>query len=336
MHDRAGHQCCVTVIRLRTGYNRAVRAPSVAELFSPQSLGLWTGTDPCANPPTATEAQCANTGVLPGQYGNISRSPAGQYNAIYGGNQTLDVETADTFTFGVVVNPLDTMQFSVDYWDIQIEDTISNVFAETSLNQCVANGGGLCDNIHRGVGGTLWLGTSGFVDSVNQNIGSQHWTGVDLAWAWSLGTNWQFDLIGTYSIKKETTPLPGDPESTYDCAGVISPQCYPNPDWRSTATGTYDSNSWWAVTARWRYYSKIDYVGSTDTLIADGIKAQNYFDLNGVIRFMDTNDVVFGVNNIFDEEPPLMGNTVSTNGNTVVGFFDTLGRYFYADVTFRF
>lgn len=326
----------VDMLRVRTGYNRAVRAPSVAELFSPTGLGLWTGVDPCATAtPVLTEAQCANTGVQPGQYGNISASPAGQYNGLFGGNVNLDVEVAKTFTFGVVVNPLDTMQFSVDYWDIKIDDTIANVQAETSVTQCGINGGALCANVNRGIGGTLWLGQSGFVNSLTQNIGTQQWTGVDVAWAWGIGDNWQLDLIGTYSIKKETTPLPDDPSSAYDCAGIISPICYPNPDWRHTATGTYDSNSWWAITARWRYYSHVAYNGTTDLLIPDGIPAQNYFDLNGVVRFMETNDLVFGVNNVFDEEPPLMGNTLSNNGNTIVGFYDTLGRYFYADVTFR-
>jgi outer membrane receptor protein involved in Fe transport len=325
----------VDMFRVRTGYNRAVRAPSVGELFTPQSLGLWTGTDPCANPTIATAAQCANTGVTPDQYGNISKSPAGQYNATYGGNPGLDVETADTFTFGVVVNPMDTMQFSVDYWDIKIDDTISFVAPETSLAQCVDNGGALCDNINRGVGGTLWLGQSGWVTATNLNIGSQKWQGIDVAWAWSLGTNWNFDLIGTYTLKKETTPLPDDPTSAYDCAGVISAVCYPNPDWRHTATATYDSNSWWAATARWRYYSRVDYEGVTDKIANDNLGAQNYFDLNAVFRFMDTNDVVVGVNNVFDEEPPLLGNTLSNNGNTVVGFYDTLGRFFFADVTFR-
>ncbi len=33
-------------LRFRTGYNRAVRAPSIAELFSPQGRGLWSGVDP--------------------------------------------------------------------------------------------------------------------------------------------------------------------------------------------------------------------------------------------------------------------------------------------------
>ena len=70
-------------------------------------------------------------------------------------------------------------------------------------------------------------------------------------------------------------------------------------------------------------------------LVGDGLSSQSYVDLNAVIRFMDTNDIVLGVNNVFDKSPPLMGNTLSGNGNTIVGFYDTLGRYFFADVTFR-
>ena len=326
----------VDAFRLRTGYNRAVRAPSVAELFSPQNLGLWSGADPCAGAtPDATEAQCARTGVTPDQYGNISISPAGQYNALFGGNPNLGVEKADTFTIGMVINATDTMQFSLDYWQIEIDDTISNVQSEVSLDECIAGSDDLCQNIHRGVGGSLWLGKSGWVDSITQNIGTQTWRGVDLAWAWQLGDHWNFDLIGTYSIEKETVPLPDNPLTAYDCAGVISSVCYPNPDWRHTATATYDSSGWWAATLRWRYFSSIDYDGTTDQIAADELSAQNYFDLNGVIRFMDVHDVTFGVNNILDEDPPLLGNTLSANGNTQVGFFDALGRYFFADVTLR-
>lgn len=332
------------MFRVRTGYNRAVRAPSVAELFSPQSRGLWTGVDPCAtSTPVLTEEQCARTGVLPGQYGNINASPAGQYNALYGGNDELDVETADTYTFGVVINAMATMQISVDYWSIEIDDTITFVGPETSLNQCGVNGGALCDNINRGLGGTLWLGTSGWVVATNQNIGTNTWSGVDLAWAWTLGDSWQFDLMGTYSLEKETTPLPDDPSSAFDCSGVISPECVsrgfgsqPAPDWRHTATATYDSTSWWAATARWRYLGGVDYNGTTDLIVQDQTgDAQNYFDLNAVFRFMDTHDVVVGINNVLDEEPPMMGSTIASNGNTMVGFYDTLGRYLFADVTLR-
>ena len=40
-------------------------------------------------------------------------------------------------------------------------------------------------------------------------------------------------------------------------------------------------------------------------------------------------DFVVGINNIFDKEPPMVG-SLSTNANTIAGFYDTLGRYLFA------
>jgi len=325
----------VDSLRLRTGYNRAVRAPSVAELFTPNNLGLWTGTDPCAGAnPDYTAAQCANTGVTAAQYGSIVPSPAGQYNATYGGNENLSPEKADTFTVGLVWDAMDTMQISVDYWSIKIDDVISSILPEVALEQCGLFGS-LCETIHRSGGGSLWAGTQGWVYATQLNLGSQKWEGVDLAWNWSLGDNWNFDLLGTYQLKKETTPIPNDPDSTYDCAGVVSPICFPSPDWRHVANATYDSQGMWAATLRWRYYSSVDYDGVVDTLADDALGAFNYIDLNGVFRFGETHDVIIGVNNVFDKSAPVVGNTMGANGNTFAGFYDTLGRYFFANLTLR-
>lgn len=325
--------------RVRTGYNRAVRAPNVFELFIPQNLGLWGGVDNCAGEsPEFSEAQCANTGVTPAQYGNIAFSPASQYNALYGGNPDLDPEEADTFTFGVVLQPTDSMQLSVDYWDIEIDDVISNIDPELIVDQC-AEFGTLCENVTRAPNGSLWQGQAGFVTATNVNLGSQHWEGIDLAWTWTLdglGGTWNFDAIGTYMLTKETEPLPDDPNATYDCVGLINVQCFPSPEWRHTATATYDSNEWWAVTARWRFYQDVHYDGVTDTIVNESIGDEQYFDATAVFRFMDTHDLVVGVNNILDEEPPMMGGTLTTNANTISGFYDTLGRYMFANVTFRY
>ena len=159
-----------------------------------------------------------------------------------------------------------------------------------------------------------------------------------MAWNWNLSDHWQFNLIGTYTLERETTPLPDDPTSAFDCAGVISPTCVsrgngsqPSPDWRHVASATYDSSNWWAITARWRYIGAVDYEGATDLIVDDNTDAHNYVDLNAVFRFMDTHDVVVGVNNVFDKEPPMIGGTIASNGNTMVGFYDTLGRFFFAD-----
>jgi outer membrane receptor protein involved in Fe transport len=331
----------VDALRMRAGFNRAVRAPNVAELFSAQAIGLWSGTDPCAGAvPDYTAAQCANMGVSAAQYGNIIASPAGQYNGIFGGNPNLLPEEADTITVGFVIDPMDSLTISVDYWNIEITDTISNIGATTILEQCGLFNT-LCGQITRNPQGNLWQGTAGFVEDTTLNLGEATWEGVDLAASWTmdaLGGTWTTDLIGTYMLTKETTPLPAVPSSAYDCVGTISTRCYPSPDWRHTASVEYDSNESWKIEARWRYFQGVDYVGSTTDTIAQAniSESQSYFDLNGVWRFMDNHDITVGVNNVLDEEPPMVGGTLADNANTIAGFYDTLGRFIFAKATVRF
>jgi iron complex outermembrane receptor protein len=243
----------------------------------------------------------------------------------------------DTFTFGVVIDLMDDMQISIDYGNSKSR-TLSTILIPRRSSISVLCLGVCATPSIVALVAAFGLGRSSWVEATNINLGGQHWQGIDLAWNWGLdawGGNWNFDLIGTYMLKKETTPIPDDPTSTYDCAGVISPVCYPNPDWRHTATATYDSSSWWAITGRWRYYGKVKYEGTTDQIANDNLGAQNYLDLNAVFRFMETHDLVIGVNNVFDKEPPLVGNTLSWNGNTIPGFYDTLGRYLFANMTLR-
>lgn len=340
----------VDMFRVRAGYNRAVRAPNVGELYTPNSLGLWSGSDPCAgdfDPGTAvpepafTAAQCANTGVTAAQYGSIGFSPAGQYNQITGGNDALDPEKADTITAGIVVDLLDNaLTFSVDYWKIEIEDTVTTVGASTILDQC-GNFGLFCDNINRGAGGSLWL-QSGWVVNTTLNVGEQTWEGVDLAASYvfeALGGSFRTSLIGTYMLTKETVTLPADPGTAYDCVGLISESCFPTPEWRHSLSVNYDSNEWWAVGMKWRYMGGVDYEDGTDVLAAKGIDAFNYIDLNATFRFLENSDLVVGISNVMDEEPPLMGSSLSGawgNANTVAGFYDTLGRFMFMNATFRF
>lgn len=347
----------VEMFRVRAGYNRAVRAPNVSELFTPNSLGLWSGSDPCAGDlvftdadgdgeddvpaPAFTEQQCANTGVAVGQYGSVGFSPAGQYNQITGGELKLDPETADTITAGVVIDPIDNLTISVDYWSIEIEDQISTLGAATVLEQC-GEAGLLCDLINRGAGGSLWL-QSGWVVNITGNYGKQKWEGVDLAASWmleALSGSFRTSMVGTYLLTKETTPIAENEATAYDCKGVISEQCYPAPEWRHTLGVTYDSNEWWTVGLKWRYIGSVDYEGTRDKIANKELSsAFNYFDVNATFTFLENSDIVIGINNFLDEEPPLLGSTVGNawgNANTVAGFYDTLGMFAFANVTFRF
>lgn len=332
----------ITDWKIRASYNRAVRAPNVSELYSVQGLGLWSGSDPCAGTtPELSAAQCANTGVTASQYGTIAANPASQYNGFFGGNADLKPEVADTVSFGVVANPFDGFNFSIDYWDIQVDDVIGAVNGELTVRQCALTGDPqFCNAITRAPGtGSLWRGEAGFVSSLTINQAQRHWRGVDLS------SNYETDLgpgkltaklIGTYSLKKEYQPLPGLDSATYDCSGMFNTKCFAQPDWRHSLTVSYTTGDFWTASAKWRYFGAVDHDGAVDKLVATGIGSQSYLDLTGAFEINNHISLLVGVNNVLDREPPLVGGTLSENGNTVAGFYDTLGRYIHASVTMRF
>jgi len=335
----------IELARIRAGFNRAVRAPNVAELFSVNNLGLWAGADPCAGAtPEYSLEQCARTGVTAAQYGSIVASPADQYNQVTGGNVNLDVEEADTITIGLVLTPTDNLTVSLDYWSIEIENTIATVGAENIVRQCATNGS-LCSSITRGPTGNLWQGEIPRVFNGLQNIGTNEWEGVDVAGSWfmdAMGGTFDVKLAGTYMLTKEVEILPGE---AFDCVGLISSRCYPSPEWRHTLTASYDSNEWWAVTARWRYFDGVDYDGALISKRSEGAdaitqgnvsSAESYLDLNATFRFLGDSELLVGINNVLDEEPPLVGGTLASNANSIAGFYDTLGQYLFAQATFRF
>jgi outer membrane receptor protein involved in Fe transport len=327
--------------KIRASYNRAVRAPNVGELFAPQTNGLWGGTDGCSGAtPKYSAAQCALTGVTAAQYGKISASPAGQYNGVFGGNPDLKPEVADTMSFGIVGQPLDNLNFSVDYWDIQLDEVIGNVSAQLTVDQCALTGAAaFCGNIKRAPTGSLWLGNAGFVQATNINLASRHWRGIDVSSNYEqevFGGKLTVKMIGSINLKKEYESLPGNDSATYDCSGNVSIDCFAQPKWRHTLSASYTTGEWWSATAKWRYYGQVDYEGTVDQLIPNGIGAQSYLDLVGSFDLNDHVSFLAGVNNVMDKEPPMVGLTLSTNANTVSGYYDTLGRYLHASVTVRF
>ncbi len=341
-------------IRVRGGYNRAIRAPNVGELFSEQQISLWGGEDPCAGAtPTFTLAQCQNTGVTAAQYGSITASPAAQYNQFSGGNPNLEPEQADTWTLGVVATPLSNLSVSLDYYNIELTDRIGSIGAGTILRFCGLTGDPfLCDKVNRNAStGDLWLGsslaTSGYIENLSDNFGDLTWSGIDLVVNYgfdALGGSFSTSFNGSYALEREIAPLPGvNEDATYDCAGLINGSCQ-TPEWRHTARVSYTQDTWWDVSVRWRRVGELDYTetdgtaGSTDLLLVNNgnkLDAFDYFDVTGTLDLTDNAYLVVGVNNVLDEEPPLVGSTLALNGNAPGGY-DQIGRFLHATINVNF
>lgn len=341
------------MVRLRGGFNHAIRAPSINNLFNAQRTALFVGADPCAGAaPTLTQAQCANTGVSAAQYGNVPANPAGQQNQFIGGDPNLQPEEADTFTFGVVLSPIQDLTVTMDYYDIEIEDTISTITAPTILQFCGITGDPfLCQNINRNpISGDIWRSTNQFVTNLTSNFGGLSTRGIDL------GVNYGFDALGgrinlalngSYLIEFETDPLPGvNSQAIFDCAGVINPACLSTqPDWRHVVTARYSRGDYTA-NLRWRYFGEQEYRDEISGLLtADpitaangGIDAFNYLDISGSVAIGSFTTVTVGVNNVFDREPPLVsGAGLGANGNgNAPGAYDQAGRFIFSNVSFTF
>jgi len=353
-----GEWAPISDIRFRGSYNRAVRAPNVVELFSAQSVGLAGSTDPCAGPAVNglvngfTAAQCARTGVSAGQFGNILANPAEQYNGFLGGNPDLSPETADSYTFGVVLQPsfLPRFALTVDYFDIQLTNAIGTIGADTIINQCVSTGDPFfCTRVQRDAQGSLFLTPNGFIRDVNTNVGGLSTRGIDVNASYSLPVgnlgSFAFSFVGTYLESLEVNPLA---ELRFDCAGFFGSQCgTPNPEWRHKARVSFNTAEGLGLSVQWRHFSAVDndQLSEDEDLNNPGfnqpgqrqIDSQDYFDLVLTARIGDNYSFRVGANNLLDKDPPsLVTPAPFGNGNTYPQVYDALGRYLFAGVTMTF
>jgi outer membrane receptor protein involved in Fe transport len=348
-------------IRFRAGFNHAVRAPSIQELYSSSGVVLDGTMDPCAGTtPTATAAQCALTGVTAAQYGHIAANTSNQYNGLEGGNPNLKPEKSDTTTLGFVVTPqnLPRFSFSLDHFDIKVTDVIGTAGADLILTQCLQTGNPFyCGKVVRAPGtGSLWLGSNGYVLDTAFNLGRLQTSGFDLAARYSLPLDrWgrvAVDFSGTLLDHFTTQPLPTG--GSYDCAGRYGVICNastggaPAPKFRGTTRLTWDTP--WAVSASaaWRHIDSVavDSASSNSFLAgtvnpADAtLPAFDYIDLTASVRIRQRYTLRLGVNNLMDLQPPLVGSghleAVYGNGNTYPEVYDALGRYVFMGLTAAF
>ena len=69
----------------------------------------------------------------------------------------------------------------------------------------------------------------------------------------------------------------------------------------------------------------------------DKIPTYNYMDLGVTYNLRKGVQIVGGINNVFDKEPPLApGQQNNDYGAGFYGFYDSLGRYLHASVQFTF
>ena len=334
-------------IRFRASLNTAVRAPSIGELFSPQGEGFPGATDPCSSAfsgDATLRALCEATGVPAANVGSaLIDPPSGQVRQVSGGNPNLTEETAETLTVGFVASPnfIEGLTFSVDYFDIEIEDVISAFGggANNVINTCYTDAGlggvgsPFCNVIQRGTSGQITE-----VSVTSQNVALLTLTGVDVSaeYTYDAGNYGLFGLtyLGTFTDDSTLVPFAGGNPIT--CAGEFGADCgEPVPSYKHRAAvrwakGPYDAQ------LLWRHVGSVDDDGGLGfTLAVNEIDPTNYFDLSGSWDVNDNVTLTGGIDNLLDEEPPILGDN-QEQANTWPATYDVFGRTFFARATLKF
>jgi iron complex outermembrane receptor protein len=381
-------------LRIRGGYNRAERAPNIAELYlNPEmTLGAYSGGDPCstlnvndysANPDLNSNYYDTITlcGELMERTGNpdadvefygddyriiredpslATNQPTGTFSwfwPIIVGNDALKPEIADTWTLGAVIDSqlddpwLSDLRVSIDYYSIEITDAIGQQSGGMVMRQCVDPqfnptydmNSPYCDGMRRDAryGGVGQLRTSFF------NNGAFETSGIDL------NVNWGMDVGPgrlsvtsniNYLLDKSSTELQGVFDMV-DYTGTLGPtqnglngNSY---EWRTlTSIGYYwgDLN----LTLRHDYKSSIEQAVVAEGLPgSSGASGYHLFDLLGNYALTNNLWLRFGVENLLNEEPPVLGvNENDPNGMYGGSFnaqnYDTVGRRFYLGARVNF
>jgi len=312
-------------LRIRATLSRDNRAGSLAERYD-RSAGGAAGNDPFQ--------------------GNQNFA----FTAISGGNPNIDPEKADTKVLGFVYQPhfIEGFGFSVDYFDIKIEDAIGTLGVQGILNQCFAGAAELCTRITRGADGNI---TS--VLNTYLNINEARAKGVDIEAYYrrpvsffggdeNLGIRAFFSYVDELSTTVggvvdnsagQTGPgdgaglLPGAP----DWRGTVSLSYMKGPlnvtvqeQW--TAAGLYDANWTSGVEIDNNDISEVFY---TNLRVGYDFKEGTESSLEGYVN----------INNLFDRNPPVSSPIYSDFFGTNApnrSSFDRIGRTYVAGVKFNF
>lgn len=275
----------VEEFKIRGSYARAVRAPNIAELFSPQNTGLTSlSNDPCAvlndagvrirpNPTGTLRAVCLAQGATAGNIDAIAQPIASQANATSGGNLLLGPETSDSWTLGFVFEPtfLPGFSMTVDYYDIEISGAITTPDPDAAMDACFA-GANLSttnpaclvirrDPLTGGLNGDPAT-TPGLFLALS-NLGALATNGIDFSvnYRRDIGfADLSLALSGNWTDSSTFNSNVLDPGAVNrECVGLYSANCASiQPEWQTTFRTTLSFEAL-DISLLWRHIDAVEY-----------------------------------------------------------------------------
>ncbi|OQW43912.1 MAG: TonB-dependent receptor [Proteobacteria bacterium SG_bin6] len=335
-------------IRFRGSYARAIRAPNIAELFSPAQGATFRPSDPCdvtlrgLNPNRAANCLAAATALgiaNPQAFLATYTDPlTARFSGTSGGNPNLRRESATTWSVGSVIQPrfLRGLTLSADYYSIRITDAIAAVTAQDIVNTCYDNitfPNQFC-NLFRRNGPNAGPATFGFafLTQTQLNFGRIETSGVDFTINYDLrlGAKTRINL-GVNGNWTEKVDRFFDPQNPNLVNPALREQSVPEFSGVGTVNVTH---------GQFGLNYSLQYIGSTavaGVIQIERIQAEfgnagfapEYFvhNLSASYDFNDKINFYGGVNNLTDLQPYLASSAYPVSGIGRTLFVGIRARY---------
>ncbi|MGO2129329.1 MAG: TonB-dependent receptor domain-containing protein [Pseudoalteromonas prydzensis] len=345
----------VSDILVRVMQQQATRAPNVGEIASPVVTGLDNAqSDPCSvanagNIDETLKQLCISTGMSEAQVGNVQNVISGQAQVINGTDplNAPGAEEASTFTAGIVWTPefntLENFTITLDYYDISIDDVIGEFSAQEILDSCYEKADSVaCSKINR-IGGDLTIAGAG-IEQFTVNLKNQRAEGIELGFNFAVLMDSMGELQFSGNINKYLTQESQSSSLTpiIDCKGVFSTSCDPISElrWVQRTSWVWEDLT---MSLQWRHIDGVEMEESQAEKSFEAfrsIESYDYFDLFASYYATENIVVNFGIDNIFEKEPPVVGgeagSTRANSGNTFPSNYDVLGRKFKMGIKVQF
>lgn len=311
-------------IMLRGSYNTGFRVPAFNQIFNGVTVSPNPGNtlvDPTLCPQGTTAGpQPACAAITP--------------ESLNGGNLNLGPETSEQYSVGLVIQPSNRFSFSVDYWNIAVDDVILSAI---TIPQLLANIGAFPDRIVR---------TNGIITGVDLragNFGSRRTEGLEFMarGAVDLGNGvLSGGLDGTYLLTKKEKLLPSLPYS--DLIGIFTFTGDLGLKWKHNAFLS------WANEDVSFTFSQIFRNGYKNQALPGSAarpdynpRVKDYIIYNASVSFLGIPGykLTAGIKNVFDRDPPF---AITYDSNTGAGssweprVADPRGRSFTISVETKF
>lgn len=332
-------------IRVRGTLGTSFRIPTLVNSFSGGTVSFDFLNDPCdaaqinANP--TRQANCLGGGPLGVNPGFLQAAP--QLLVLAGGDLadgvlTLGPEQGRTWTIGTVITPSQVpgLRFSLDYYSIEVEDFIGTQALQAEvLNQCFDTAGLADPACNQFTRNPTTRQLQGLVRTPINRPGRLESAGFD--WA----AEYTFDVADLFRSDSDMGSLRLSHEGTLKTDFNLNPGI-------GNYNGAAQPEFLLLFSANWNYrefgvgwntrfipemndprYDGRNFLGYDD------VDSNTIHDLRLRWEARPNTQLLFGVNNVFNEEPPY---AFDTGTNTITGLYGSsvIGRYFFGRITQEF